>query len=109
MLTTTLMRTKSQMEAAGITTATLAKICGISPSTLSGALRDLQYLGAEREALLLTTVTQVIELADALRPLQLPPNWSDLKQMLEAMRTNNVSPEQVRTTISGWCGREQSQ
>jgi hypothetical protein len=97
------------MDAAGISAATLARLFGISPASLSNAFRDIGYLGSEREAELLTLSLRIVELQEALRPLREPTNVDDLRQLLDHAEVNGISPDKVRETVSSLFGVKQHQ
>jgi hypothetical protein len=93
MKSATLILTERFMLESGISAATLARLTGISPSTLRDALRSEGYLGAEREARILETASRVAKFKIALEPLDLPREWMDLASLLES------TPEQVRECV----------
>jgi hypothetical protein len=83
------------MRTAGISAATLGKLAGISPTSTRDALRDEVYLGSEKEARLLETASRVSKFREALEPLDLPKEVSDLDALLKTGRT----PEEVESFV----------
>jgi hypothetical protein len=90
------------MKEAGISAAYLSRLVGLSPSTLRDALRGEAYLGGEREASVLETASRIAKFKEALEPLDLPKEWTDLRALLDS----NVEPEQVREIVSTIFQRE---
>lgn len=85
----------------GISAATLARLTGISPSTLRDALRGESYLGAEREARILETASRVAKFKEALEPLDLPKEWADLETLLKWK-----TPEEVAGLVGQMFSRD---
>jgi hypothetical protein len=85
---------------ARISKATLARLADLSTGTISNAFRGIGYLGADKEAALLTLTTRIIELQEALRPLREPTEADDLKRLLDAMDESNITPDFVRSKVS---------
>src|SRR6266481_966232 len=104
MLSITLSRAKFQQGQAGLSAATLAKLCDIAPSTLSAAYREQVYLGSEKEAELLTTALRVQELQEALKPFREPTNVDDLRRILDFIAENNIEPEAIRAALTSVFG-----
>ena len=102
MKSATLILTERFLLESGISAATLARLTGISPSTMRDALRGESYLGAEREARVLEIASRVAKFKIALEPLDLPKEWADLAALLES----GTSPEQVREMVSAIFQRE---
>jgi transcriptional regulator with XRE-family HTH domain len=100
MKTATMILTESFMRESGISAATLARMAGVSPTSLRDALRGESYLGAEREARILETASRVAKFKEALEPLDLPREWNDLAALLES------TPEQVRECVGSIFQRE---
>src|SRR5260370_32618151 len=101
MVSLTLSRARFNMGQAGLSAATLARLCGIAPSTLSAAFREQVYLGSEKESQLLTTTIRVQELQEALKPFREPTNCDDLQRVLDFIAANNIEPEAIRTSLTG--------
>jgi len=107
MISTTLGRARFNMETARISSATLACLCDIAPSTLSAAFREQVRLSSETEAKLFETSGAVLRLQQSLRPLREPTNVRDLRQMLDFVELNEIKPEQVRSALLALFGIEQ--
>ncbi len=90
MKTATLILAETFLREAGISAATLARLAGVSPTSLRDALRGESYLGAEREARILETASRVAKFKVALEPLDLPKEWPDLAILLKSR-----TPEEV--------------
>jgi hypothetical protein len=106
MASTTLNRVKTNQDAADISAATLARLVGVAPSTLTAAYRDQVYLGSEVEARLVDISCQVVELKNALSPLREPTNADDLRDLLRYMKDNDISTDRVREAVSSLFGFE---
>jgi hypothetical protein len=83
--------------AARFSASMLAGLSGIPQPTLAAALRNPNvYLGAQREADLLSLATRCVEMLDAILPLRLAAgDWTTLKQLLQSGR----GPEAIRATV----------
>jgi len=99
MVSITLNRARTNMEAAKISTATLARLCDIAPSTLSAAYREQVYLGSEMEAKLLTMSTRLLNLQAAVTPLREPTNVNDLRRMLDHVEANKIEHDKIREVV----------
>jgi hypothetical protein len=99
-----LNRVKTNQDAADISAATLARLVGVAPSTLTAAYRDQVYLGADVEAQLIEVSRQVVELKNALAPLREPTNANDLRDLLRYMKENDISTDRVREAVSSLFG-----
>jgi hypothetical protein len=104
MLSITLSRAQFNMKNAGISAATLAKLCGIAASTLSAAYREQVYLGSEKEAEFLTTTLRVQELQESLKPFREPTNVDDLRRVLDFIAATNIEPDKIREALTGVFG-----
>lgn len=100
MKTATLILAESFMREAGISAASLARLVGLSPSTLRDALRGEAYLGGEREARVLETASQIAKFREALEPLDLPREWTDLESLMKTK-----TPEEVAGLVGQMFGR----
>src|SRR5258708_3140986 len=98
MLSTTLMRIKSTLDFAGISTTTFSQIVGVPNSTLADAFSGRRYLCAEKEAALLTKAVQVAPIARAIEPLVFEKytGVAALKTLVESGK----EPEDIRSIIS---------
>jgi hypothetical protein len=92
------------MRLAGISAATLAKLCGLQPSTLSAAFRSVVRLDSTKEAELLTMTHRVQELQEALKPFCEPTNVDELSRVLDFIKANNISTDQIRQAITSVFG-----
>jgi hypothetical protein len=99
-LSITLGRAQWNMKQAGISAATLAKLCDLQPSTLSAAFRSVVRLDSQKEAELLRTTLDIQELQDALRPFREPTNFDDLRLVLDFINANNITPNRIRHAMS---------
>lgn len=100
MASITLGHVKRNMQVAGVSIATLARVGGLAPSTLVNAFRDLGYLGAERERDLFQLTIHLLEIQDALKPLELPTAADDLRRLLNACQEQGVAPETIRAKVN---------
>ena len=91
MKSATLILTERFLLESGISAATLARLTGISPSTMRDALRGESYLGAEREARILETASRVAKFKEALEPLDLPREWMDLDTLMKGKTPEEVA------------------
>jgi hypothetical protein len=107
MISITLSRARSNMEAAKISGATLACLAGIAPSTLSAAFREQVHLDSLTELKLFETSLAVLRLQRSLRPLQAPTNVNELRQILDFIETNQTTEQQVRGALLSLFGIEQ--
>lgn len=101
MISTTLARFKENLLAADVSHATAATLCGLKPSTLSSAFREITNLGGPKEAQLLTISFRLLELREALKPLGMPESVGDLEFLLDRMKNGSITPERIRETVSG--------
>jgi hypothetical protein len=103
MLTTTMARIQTNLESAQVSAAILAKLSGVPVSTLKEALADQRYLGAEKEAELLTLAVRVSSLVEAWKPMTFPKGDTEsLRVLLESERT----AAEIRKAVSTIFGRE---
>jgi hypothetical protein len=100
MISATLARFRENLLAAGVSHATAATLCGLKPSTLSSAFREIMQLESTKEAELLTISFRLLELREALKPLGMPESVGDLEQLLNRMKDGSITPEKVRETVS---------
>ena len=107
MISTTLARARTNMEAAKISGATLACLAGIAPSTLSAAYREQVRLDSQTELKLFETSIAVLQLQQTLRPLREPTSVSGLRQMLDFVELNQTKPEEIRGALLSLFGIEQ--
>jgi hypothetical protein len=103
-LSITLSRAQYNAKLAGVSNATLAKLCGIQPSTLSAAFRSTVHLDSVKEAQLLSTVIAVQELQESLKPFREPTNVDDLRRVLDFIESNNIAPEKIREALTSVFG-----
>ncbi len=100
MISATLARFKENLLAAGVSHATAATLCGLKPSTLGSAFREIMTLPSLKESELLTVSFRLLELREALKPLSLPESISDLKQLLARLEDGSITPEKIREAVS---------
>jgi hypothetical protein len=84
----------------GFSAAILSRLVGVSPSTISAALRGVTSLPAAKEELCVKLTLRIISLQDALRPCRLPSDVDQLAALLEFVEQNEISDEAVREAIS---------
>lgn len=92
----TLIMAEKHVDESGVPISTLARLMNVSPSLLRGAIRGDFYVGSEREARLLELASLVAQYTKALRPLPLPPEWSDVQKLLKSGKT----PDEVNAFVS---------
>ncbi len=96
MISTTLARVQSNLNAAGLSASVFAKIAGVPASSLTESFRGARYAGAQEEARWLTLSVRCLELINALRPLTMEKGaWEPLQMLLEV----NKQPQEVRRAI----------
>ncbi len=100
-----MQRVKSRIDALGVSGATFATSCGLKPSMFSDLLRGIRSSGAT-EHKLATTSELLVELADAIAPLQIPNDPANLTRLLHHMQENGVTVEAVRSAIGSVFGDE---
>src|SRR5436309_14775173 len=98
MLSTTLMRIKSTLDFAGISTTTFSQIVGVPNSTLADAFNGRRYLGAEKEAALLSKAVRVAAIARAVQPFVFE-KYAGVAA-LKALTESSKQPEEIRAVIS---------
>lgn len=98
--TATLIMTEKYVAESRVPIAILARLMNVSPSLLRGALRGDLYIGSERESRLLELASLVAQYTKALRPLPLPPEWSDVQKLLKSGK----SPEEVAAIVDSLFG-----
>jgi hypothetical protein len=99
MISTSLARFRENMTAAGISQATGATLCGLKPSTLSSAFREIMSLGGLKEAELMTCSFRLLELREAMKPLDLPQSIGALEKLLERLTDGSITPDTIRTAV----------
>jgi hypothetical protein len=103
MITATMARIRTHLDSAQISAAVMAKLSGVPVSTLKESLQGLHYLGAEKEAELLTLSVRLSEIIEALKPMTLAKGDAE---SLRALLDGEVNPAQVRQMVSTIFGRE---
>jgi hypothetical protein len=110
MLTITMNKIReriSLLQSVGISARALAAVHGISPTKLQNAVDDVSYLGAQVESDLSETARLLLELERVARPLLLPVRDKDaLRRLVNHVKDNDISPEQIRAAVSGVFGGE---
>lgn len=97
-------RSIERVQSIGISAATLATLCGISPAALSNAARGVKNLGGKTEETLTTTSVLLVEVAQSVTPLVLPSDAANLSRLLQYVRDNQISPDAIKTAISSAFG-----
>jgi hypothetical protein len=100
MISTTLARFRENLLAANVSHATAATLCGLKPSTLSSAFREIMSLGGLKESELLTTSFRLLELKEALEPLGLPTSIGALQHLIKRLENGSLTPEQIRAVVT---------
>jgi len=99
------VRTKSRLESLRpISAGTLAALCGINPATLSNGLRGITRIAAETERALAETSLALQEIAAAVAPFLLPNDAALLSLLLEHVRENGLTAEQIREHVAAIFG-----
>jgi hypothetical protein len=96
----------SLLQSVGVSARALAAVHGISPNKLQNGVDGVVYLGAEVESDLSQTASLLLDLERVARPLRLPSDKDALRKLVEHVKTNNISTEQIRSAISGVFGVE---
>src|SRR6267154_4750273 len=98
MLSTTLMRIKSTLDVAGISTTIFAQVAGVPTTTLSDAFCDRRYMGSQKEAALLSKAVRVAAIVNALKPFTIEKvtGVAALKNLTESGK----EPEEIQAIIS---------
>jgi hypothetical protein len=89
MKTATLILAEKSMKESGASTGLIAALVGIAASTLRDALRDESYLGSEREAEIQRVASRLAEVKEALEPLGLPREVSDVMALVQSAKTSD--------------------
>jgi hypothetical protein len=100
MISTTLANFRENLLTAGVSHATAATLCGLKPSTLSSAFREIMRLDSTKEAELLTVSYRLVKLRNALKPLTLPESAGDLRQLLNNLEDGLITPETIKEAVS---------
>lgn len=95
----TLNKAKQNMAEANVPMATLALICGLRPTTLSSAYREVMTLPSTTEARLLTVACRLLDLHEVLSPLRLPDGHEDLGRLIAQLEDGHVSLEEIRAAV----------
>src|SRR5450432_4027802 len=95
-VSTMLNRARMNITDAGISMATLAVLADLRPTTLSGVHRGVQMLDSVKEARLLTISFRLLELKQALAPLELPKEASDVAKILAQLEEGRISLGEIR-------------
>ena len=93
-------RVQERMAALGLSAANLAVVSGISATKISNAFRGLREFDSIESTKLLAVTSELIELVEAVRPLQLPTNAADLARILDHLRREQIPPDRVREAIT---------
>lgn len=98
-LSISLNRARANITEAGVPLSTLAICCGLRPTSLSSAYRGLMSLDSEKEARLLTISFRLLELKQALMPLQFPTDAGDVVRLLDQLESGRVTLEQIHEMV----------
>jgi hypothetical protein len=91
MKTATMILTEAFMREASVSAATLARLAGVSPTSLRDALRGESYLGAEKEARIQEISSRIARYKIALEPLDLPKEWDYLEMLMKTKTPEEVA------------------
>lgn len=94
-----IQRTKSRLDALGISAAVLCAVCGVSPSQFSNAVRGLKALDSQVEHKLAVMSLRLLELAENVQPLRLPTDAASLSRLLAYVEEHQISSEQIRFSL----------
>ena len=93
------VRAPQLMRELGVSNAFISALCGIEQTKLSFAFRQIKALSDEDSQPLMTTLRRLIELSDAISPLQIDlKNPTNARRVLDAFEGKNM--EEVRTKVS---------
>ena len=86
-------------QSVGVSAATLATLCGITPASLSNANRGIKNLGGKMEEALVRTSVLLVVIADSVSPLRLPADAANLNRLLQYVSDNNITPEAIKEAL----------
>lgn len=87
---------KSEANRISVSTASLARIVGMSSAKLSDVFRDVSSLKKQEEAELESLVSRLAYYSDAIEPLRLPFSW----EMLRELSVSQVEPSEVKEFVA---------
>jgi hypothetical protein len=99
-----LSRARANVEAADVPLSVLAALCDVKPTSLSSAYREVMRLDSEKEARLFTVSCRLLELKQALEPLQLPRQAGNVKRMVQQMESGAVTLDEIRAAVGRMVG-----
>jgi hypothetical protein len=101
-------RLNERMKILGVSAAFIAALGRVLPSVLSDAFRGNRALSNEKATELLLVTSRLIELVDAVKPLQLPlKNAADTIRILDHLEHEGIDAPTVRTKISALFSQDQ--
>jgi hypothetical protein len=98
---TQITRVQQRINELGLPASTFAKVCGITPSAFSQAVRGVINLSGPVEKKLADASVRLTQIENAIRPLALPVHADLLKQILEHVEKNPESVAALGTVIRG--------
>jgi hypothetical protein len=99
-----LSRARENVESAGVPLNILAVLCGIKPTSLSSAYREVMRLDSEKEARLFTISCRLLELKQALSPLELPRQAGSVERMVHQLESGQVTLDEIRASVGRMVG-----
>lgn len=100
MVSVYLSRARANVEAAGVPLSVLAALCDVRPTSLSSAYREVMRLDGEKEARLFTVSCRLLELKQALDPLELPRQAGSVERMVQQLESGQVTLEEIRVFVA---------
>jgi hypothetical protein len=98
---TQIVRVQQRITDLGLPASTFARVCGLTPSALSQAMRGVIQLSGPVEKKLADASVRLTQIENAIRPLALPVHADMLKQILEHVEKNPESVAALGTVIRG--------
>jgi hypothetical protein len=93
------LRAPQLMRELGVSNAFIAALCGIEQTKLSFSFRQIKALSNEESKKLVNTLLRLIELSDAISPLQIDlKNPTNARRVLDAFEGKDLN--EVRGNIS---------
>src|SRR5713226_7496729 len=100
MASITLNRAKQNMRDANVPMAVLAQVAGLRPTSLSSVFRGVMTLDSRVEARLLTVSCRILEISQALTPLQMPDDAGDVSRLVAQLEDGQISLQDIRDSLA---------